>query len=88
MTARYGRKPLQYGDSRIPRYKIETGIPIPAEHVGKGFAATLRALKKGQSVVLPTSRKNLGGIISSIGGIGGFTVRTLSEKRVRVWRIK
>lgn len=72
----------------MKKFKIEKNIPIPPEHPGKGMSAALRSLKKGESVLLPTSRKNIGGILLHIGGIGCFVCRTVGVKKTRVWRIK
>lgn len=72
----------------MSKWRIENNVPIPPEHGGKGYAATIRKLKKGQSVLLPTSRKNLGGIVSYIGGKGAFVMRSMPGNKTRIWRMK
>lgn len=70
--------------------KIETGVPIPPHgREGSGHVqVALRALKLGQSVVLPV--KSPGNAYTAAGkyiGKGKFTVRQV-DGGFRVWRIK
>lgn len=70
------------------KLKIESGIPVtPRSKRGySGLSATLRNLKKGDSVFVP---KKTQGQVASIAqyaiGVGNYTVRT-EKGGARVWR--
>lgn len=73
--------------------KIEKGVPIPepsGTSKGKGrIQLVLRALKKGDSVVLPSkSHGNAYTQAKESLGKGNYTVRPEPTGGFRVWRIK
>lgn len=70
------------------KYKVETGVPIPPkERKRRGYADALRALKKGQCILLPKSKKatTVGVVAAHIFGAGNYAVRSMKDG-VRVWR--
>lgn len=63
--------------------KIEKGIPIPSGNAN--VTATLRKLKVGDSVLLPSSFDRQ--YAHQVLGKGNYTARKM-EDGVRVWRTK
>ena len=62
---------------------IDRGVPVP-----QGISATLRSLKKGDSVHIPGKRpKDMSGFVANAKLTGKVTMRT-QNGGVRVWRIK
>ncbi len=68
--------------------KIEKGIPIPARKGGnsKGYAAALRKLDVGDSVVLPVTITTASNTAAHLFGSGKYTARKV-DGGTRVWRI-
>lgn len=68
-------------------FKIEKGIPIPPRNrLAIGVAPTLRAMKVGDSVVLPKSTSTYICHSAKDAGIK-VTQRRISDTEIRVWRI-
>lgn len=68
-------------------YQIETGVPVPTDVRGKGITSTLKRLRVGESVVLPTNCVSTQLALLQRNGYGKFTARKLGDKRMRVWKI-
>lgn len=71
-------------------YKIETGIPVPTKQGKPSVAATLRALKPGESVLFPdkkitTISRECCVQVLRCGDGRSYTCRTV-EGGVRAWR--
>lgn len=72
-------------------FKIEEGIPAPARRVvTKGYTAAIRELKRGQSVLLPTTYGSAYSLCAALCQYerkpGEFIVRP-EGKGARVWRV-
>lgn len=67
--------------------KIDKGIEIPRRPVKKGYSQALRALKKGESVLLPISYLP-GGLMRQVDNRPGVFSTRREEGGFRVWRIK
>jgi hypothetical protein len=73
--------------------KIEIGVPIPPKVMRRGFSATLRLLKIGESALFETvTADNVRSLVWQLkqrGELAGarFTLRKQGEN-VRVWRIE
>ena len=68
--------------------KIDRDIPIPQANNNQGISATLRKLKKGESVFIPgKTAQDLGGFIDHCKLTGKMTRRTI-DGGCRVWRVK
>lgn len=70
--------------------KIEKNVPIPKNTTRKGkghVQLVLRALKKGESVVLPGVPQNAYSAARKYIGAGRYTIRP-DKGGSRVWRIK
>ncbi len=68
--------------------KIDKGIPIPTAMYGRnGISQSIKALKPGDSFVLPAGRRTN---TSMYGQRFGFKLitRKISDTEVRVWRVK
>jgi hypothetical protein len=63
--------------------KIEKGIPVPKGR-GDGITATLRALKVGESVLVPS----LNAQVLAARAMGKGKWRSALEGNIRIWRIK
>ena len=66
------------------KFKIERGIPLPIK--GK-YINTLRAMKPGESVVLPTKINYACTFAGRAWGPKSYTAMTI-ENGIRIWRIK
>ena len=68
--------------------RIDKDIPVPEARNNQGISATLRKLKKGESVFfLGKKAGDMGGFIEHCGLTGKVTRRTI-DGGCRVWRIK
>jgi hypothetical protein len=68
--------------------KIDRDIPMPAANNNKGISATLRKLKKGESVFIQgKTAQDMGGFIDHCGLSGKVTRRTI-DGGCRIWRVK
>jgi hypothetical protein len=68
--------------------KIENGIPIPHSGRDKGYSAKIRALKVGESVLLPTRIQSATTICYQTGLPRDSFTRRAEKDGTRVWRIK
>lgn len=68
-------------------FKIEKRVPIPKSRNKLGYAATMRQLKAGESVMFPAPARNIRMYAAKILGKGNYAVRQDGSKS-RVWRIK
>lgn len=73
------------------KLKIEDGIPAPERRVSsKGYTEAIRALKRGQSVLLPTSYGSAYTLCAALCQTerkpGEFVVRSEGDG-ARVWRV-
>lgn len=70
-------------------FEIERGIPIPNWNYGnvnaKGYAAILRKLEPGDSVVLPTTSNAISTTCARVLGKGNYVTRVV-KGGVRIWR--
>ena len=73
--------------TKVGKFKIEKGIPIPPKANGTGATAVIRSLKVGESVELPNRNKSVTQLAHQIYGKGHVVVRA-TEKGCRIWRIK
>ena len=68
--------------------EIERNVPIPPAANDRGISATLRKLKKGESVFIEgKTASEMGGFIDHCGLAGKVTRRTI-EGGCRIWRIR
>jgi hypothetical protein len=73
-------------------FKTDRSVSAPAKR-SKGIVDAIRALKVGESVLLPTSA---GSLISTVGYLrargkakaGEFTVRSEGMRAARIWRLQ
>lgn len=80
--------PSQAAQMKNGPIKIERGIPIPVgNRQDRGFTSTLRAMRKGDSALFPTSVQSIHAIVRYIDMKGIFTMRTVAGG-TRVWRTK
>lgn len=69
--------------------KIEKGVPLPKTHgCKKGYAAILRAMEVGDSVVIPGRPHVAHNTIRYIGGNKETHTCRAEGEGFRVWRIK
>lgn len=67
---------------------IERGIPIPPARNNQNITATLRRLKKGDSVFIPGKKAvEMSGFVNNAGMTGKLTMRSI-DGGCRIWRIK
>ena len=69
------------------QFKIETGIPVPPHPRNKGHTKAVRALKKGESVLLPVKIHSISSILRRFGFSAKTHVCRTVEGGVRIWRI-
>ena len=68
--------------------KIDRDIPVPQANNNRGISATLRKLKKGESVFIQgKTAQDMGGFIDHCGLSGKVTRRTI-DGGCRIWRVK
>jgi hypothetical protein len=74
-------------------FKIESGVPVPRRATNsKGYTAAVRALRPGQSVLLPITPSHAGYILSYLAAgkeivRGEFTSRREGEG-ARIWHLE
>lgn len=68
--------------------KIESGIKIPSRSNKKGFTSAVRQLKRGESVLLPTSIQSAITICYQTKLPRDVFTRRREGSGTRVWRIK
>lgn len=71
--------------------QIDKGIPLPLSSHNKGYTATMKKMKVGDSVFLPTIHQAVYSLAKRMKQSGCFSCRLevqASIKGVRVWRIK
>ena len=78
-------------------YVPTTVVPLPGRRTSKGITDALKALRPGQSVLLPTSARSLLGLARRVEYLGfakrgEFHVRSAGKsadgrKIARVWRL-
>ena len=72
---------------RNGEFKIEQGIEIPERRGGAVIAPAMRAMKKGDSILLHNSPATARSQAHLYLGKGNYTVRE-SKEGVRVWRTR
>lgn len=71
--------------------QIETGVPLPPAGAHGEVSAAIRALaaaKIGDSILVPaSSTSSLTARTGHLGGKGWATIRKISDRQYRIWKI-
>lgn len=72
-------------------FTIEKNVPLPSKATKTGFSATLREMAVGDSVHVPSEKVNSCRQLAyqmHNRSKSRFTLRTLEDGSIRLWRIK